>query len=101
MKEKTLVDEIKHNARRDRARLEDLCDELLKLARNESLMVEELAKVALTEQLTKATDTLTRVNSQLVELAKIDAKKEMSKKDRENIHDSIFDEIQNDGPHDH
>lgn len=98
--EKELTDEIKSNARNDRARLESLCDGLLKLSNNaETMLGDEMAKVAVAEQLTRATDSLTRVNSQLVELAKIQLKRDLlskaSSKDASNSErESLYDEIQ-------
>lgn len=98
---KDLVEEIKENARKDRQRLEKLCDDILKLTENAELMAQEGTSVVLAEHLTRATDSLTKVNSQLVELAKLQTKKEMIEKEidakKGNQSDELFDEIEKDG----
>ena len=80
-----LIEEIKQNARNDRKRLEDAIDELCEKGHAD---VEELASV---------TDALTKSNAQLVEVAKIAAKRametaspdEFDENDREDMFEDI------------
>ncbi len=82
MPEKTLVDEIIENARRDRKRLEAVANGLTQgfgrlgdtADENEETLDPEVS-AAFAEEIAKVSDSLTKVNQQLVELVKIDAKK--------------------------
>ena len=81
MTEKTLVDEIIENARRDRRRLESVAEGLtngFKQMGETDPGEEPLdpdVSAAFAEEIAKISDSLTKVNQQLVELVKIDAKK--------------------------
>jgi hypothetical protein len=79
--EKTLVDEIVENARRDRKRLEAVADGLTHGFGRLGDTVEEDGEpldpevsAAFAEEISKVADSLTKVNQQLVELVKIDAR---------------------------
>ena len=108
--EKTLVDEIIENARNDRKRLEAVADGLTRgfdrtgdIAEDENQALDPEVSAAFAEEIAKVSDSLTRVNQQLVELVKIDAKKSavdpnnkpvtkgnpISKKDAEDIYDEL------------
>jgi hypothetical protein len=56
-----LLDEIKENARRDRKRLEKVCDNLMDAGGD-------------AEEISMISDSLTKSNAQLLELAKLKAK---------------------------
>lgn len=96
METEDLIKEIIENARRDRARLEDVSSALLS-----SITVagveDPLAKAAMAEQLARVTDSLSKTNQQLVELVKIHAKQDPAGKAKamaESDKESLFDEIQ-------
>lgn len=79
--ERTLVDEIIENARRDRKRLEAVADGLTHGFGRLGDSVEENGEAldpevsaAFAEEIAQVSDSLTKVNQQLVELVKIDAK---------------------------
>lgn len=73
-----LIDEVIENARRDRARLERVADALLTVsadteeapAEGEEKIANAAASAAVSEELSKVTDSLTKINQQLVELVK-------------------------------
>lgn len=108
--EKTLVDEIIENARNDRRRLEAVADGLTRgfdrtgdIAEDENQALDPEVSAAFAEEIAKVSDSLTRVNQQLVELVKIDARKSsvdpnnkpvtkgnpITKKDAEDIYDEL------------
>lgn len=81
--EKNLVDEIIENARRDRKRLEAVADGLThgfgQLGDNtneDGGALDPEVSAAFAEEIAKVTDSLSKINQQLVELVKIDVKKE-------------------------
>lgn len=111
--EKTLVDEIIENARKDRRRLEAVADGLThgfdQLGANTGDDEEALdpeVSAAFAEEIAKIADSLTKVNQQLVELVKIDVKAsakaeenkpvvkggKISKRDAEDILDELADQ---------
>jgi hypothetical protein len=69
-----LVKEIHENARRDRKLLEEFCDALKKIDDKN----DPAAKAAMIEDVAKLVDCLTKSNAQLVELAKIVTRREIS-----------------------
>jgi ubiquinone biosynthesis protein UbiJ len=80
-----LIEEIISNARRDRKRLEAVADGLTQKFQNigevatmgegdEAVLDPEVA-AAFSEEITKVSEALCRVNHELVELVKIDSKK--------------------------
>lgn len=78
-----LTNEIVENARSDRERLVEFADGLKEFAQKgsktddedlDARMDPEVA-LALSEQIAKVSDSLTKINQQLIELVKIDAKK--------------------------
>jgi hypothetical protein len=94
---KTLVEEILENARKDRIRIENLLEKMLKVSSVPGVE-DDLAQVAVAEQVADLTDSLTKMNQQLVELVKVQSKNKeeepkegtLSKKERE----AAFDEIE-------
>ena len=108
---KSLVDEIIENARRDRQRLEAVADGLVHglgqlgdglQAEGESIDADTSAAFA--EEIAKVSDSLSKIQQQLVEIVKIDAKKEIEKatvnpgKMSQKEKDDIYDEMQSDTP---
>lgn len=97
-----LREEIVENSRKDRERLEQVADGLLKLVDKERSAEEQVASelpaeaaAAVSEELSKITDSLTKINAGLIELVKIDAKSPADPKARlEKQRDTIYDEIQ-------
>ena len=85
-----LVKEIVKNARADRKRLETVCDSVISAAQESE---DPMAVLGLSEQMAMITDSLTKNNSQLVEIAKIRAKERMPKDEKHD--ESIFSEIEN------
>ena len=86
MTKKTLVDEILENARRDRKRLESIADglthgfgQLGDSTFQEGEPADPEVSAAFAEEIAKISDSLCKINQQLVELVKIDAKKEEMK----------------------
>jgi len=85
-----LVEEVLANARRDRARLEKVADALLAVstdteeapAEGEEKIANAAASAAVSEELSKVTDSLTRINQQIVELVKHQRKSAQSEEDR-------------------
>lgn len=84
-----LISEIVKNSRSDRKRLEEVCDSVTDAAKQTD---DTLALLGLSEQMAMVTDSLTKNNSQLVEIAKIRAK-ERAPKD-EKMDETVFDEIE-------
>jgi hypothetical protein len=84
-----LVKEIVKNARADRKRLEKVCDSVVGIAENTD---DPLALLGLSEQMSLITDSLTKTNAQLVEIAKIRAKERAPKEEKHD--ESVFDEIE-------
>lgn len=84
-----LVSEIVQNARSDRMRLEDVCDAVVDAAKKTD---DPLALLGLSEQMAAVTDSLTKNNAQLVEVAKIRAKNQQPKDEK--VDDTIFDQIE-------
>jgi hypothetical protein len=98
-----LIEEIVNNARDDRERLIACADGLRKFAEKGGVgsggdgegMDPEVA-LALSEQIAKVSDSLTKINQQLVTLVQIDSKKKadgdvagdgkLSKKDKEEVY---------------
>jgi hypothetical protein len=78
-----LLDEIKENARRDRKRLEKVCDDLLAAGGN-------------AEEISMVSDSLTKSNAQLLELAKLKAKKADESETDESFSQGEQDELFND-----
>lgn len=97
METEEIIKEAIENARRDRKRLEEISDLMLKVAQvGED--IDPLAKAAMGEQMAKITDSLTRSNSQLVELAKLGVKQKVlegkEEGDTEADREDMFDEIE-------
>jgi hypothetical protein len=99
--ERDLRKEIIENARKDRTRLEEVAESLLSLAHKEGALAAvdpEMtgeAAAAVSEELSRVTDSLTKINAGLIELVKVDAKKEVDpKKALERERDKIFDEVE-------
>jgi len=99
-----LAAEIVENARKDRARLEKVANGLANglqsvVSDNESAEGgdSEMA-VAFAEELAKVTDSLTRVNQQLVELVKAEKKKSVlgAGKLPDGVREELYDELQED-----
>jgi hypothetical protein len=100
---KTLVDEVIENARRDRKRLEAVADGLTHGfdSKDDSEELDPEVSAAFAEEIAKISDSLTKVNQQLVELIKVDAKKnppadaakpeKLSKQDKEDLYDELSD----------
>lgn len=98
---KELFEEVIENARRDRARLEKVADALLTVsadteeapAEGEEKIANAAASAAVSEELSKVTDSLTRINQGLIELVKHQRKtmqqeedKKMDAKDKEDVY---------------
>lgn len=66
------IDKAFENIEKDREKLEDLYDEILKLTKADPLVIATVG-----EPLVKIVDSLTKQNSQVVELAKIKQKEEL------------------------
>ncbi len=99
-----LTEEIIANARRDRKRLELVADSLyrkydqikLEMEEQEGKLDPEVA-AAFAEEIAKLSDSLTRVNQQLVELLKVEARRappvEPEKLGKEDV-ERVYNEIQ-------
>lgn len=114
--ERTLVDEIIENARKDRKRLESVANGLTHgfgrfgdTSNEEGEPLDPEVSAAFAEEIAKIADSLTKVNQQLVELVKIDAKAtakhednkpvtkdgKITKKEAEDIYDELADDLSN------
>jgi hypothetical protein len=94
-KSEELIDEAHENLQEDRKRLTDFAELLNKAAAADPT----LAPIALAENVAKIADCLTRQNAQIVELAKLRAKKEFIKDPKgegfsASEADTMFDEIE-------
>lgn len=115
--EKTLVDEIIENARKDRKRLEAVADGLTQgfgrfgdSVQEEGEPLDPEVSAAFAEEIAKVADSLTKVNQQLVELVKIDAKASRAAEDNKPVSkggkiskgeaEAIFDELSGEEPKD-
>ena len=78
MSTKDLINEVKGNINADRERLTDLYDSIKKLTTIQG-QEDLLALATVSENLVKITDSLTKQNSQLVDLAKLKQKIESEK----------------------
>ena len=76
MSTKDLIDEVKNNIKTDRARLTDLYDSIKEKAKE---VDDSFGLAAVSENLVKITDSLTKQNGQLVDLAKLKQKIESEK----------------------
>lgn len=98
---KELYEEVIENARRDRARLEKVADALLTVsadteeapAEGEEKIANAAASAAVSEELSKVTDSLTKINQGLIELVKYQRKtqaqedeKRMETTDKEDVY---------------
>lgn len=96
-----LIEEVIENARKDRARLEKVADALLTVsadqpeapAQGEEKIAQAAASAAVSEELSKVTDSLTKINQQLVELVKhqrksadMDTAKSLDKGEKDDIY---------------
>ena len=97
----SLVDEIIENARKDRKRLESvakgLTGGLFNLGSEDDGTVDEETAAAFAEEISKISDSLTKINQGLIELVKMDAKKavaqpdptKLSEADKESLYDEV------------
>ena len=91
-----LFKEVIENARRDRQKPEKIRDNLidLKPEQDEIVAIEPLANLGVAENVARLSDVLVKVNSQLVELAKISAKMDAPELDMGEEREDIFDTIE-------
>lgn len=91
-----LFEEVIANARKDRAKLEKLRDNLtnLKPEQSDVIEAEPLAMLGVAENVARIHDVLVKVNGQLVELAKISAKLENPDADKSSDREDLFDVIE-------
>lgn len=91
-----LFAEVLENARKDRAKLEKVRDNLTNMDPDQVAIVEEspLAMLGVAENVVKIHDVLVKVNGQLVELAKIAAKMEGPAEGQVPDSDDIYDELE-------
>lgn len=82
-----LMEEIHENVRRDRKMLEELCSFLLKIRD-----VDPVSALEAVEQIARISDSLSKANSQLVELTKIKVKKETDVEVNHNVNSRLSDE---------
>lgn len=87
-----IIEEALENARKDRQTIVDFRKKLIDIAMHPVMDAEPLGIVAVAEHIAKISDTLTKVNSQLVELSKIASK--TKEEDSQFDKDSLFDEIE-------
>jgi hypothetical protein len=92
-----LFKEILENVRNDRATVQKVRDQIVKLASDPTIQAEQLAMVGIAENVAKLSDVLTKMNSQLVELTKVSARAERPNEDPKGEKESIFDEIESSG----
>ncbi len=104
MKE-SLTEEIIANARRDRKRLELVADSLIQkyndikeeIEQHEGVALDPETAAAFAEEISKLSDSLTKVNQQLVELVKIEHRRvppeEPTKLGKQEV-EEVFNEIQ-------
>ena len=98
----SLIEEIVHNARRDRVRLESAISGLIKNLNEVSETSEDSdpeVSAAFAEEISKVTDSLSKVDQRLVELVKLETKKEENpKKGNKGLtaeeKEQLFDEVQ-------
>lgn len=99
-----LIDEVIQNARRDRARLEKVADALVVIsedteeapAEGEEKIANAAASAAVSEDLSRITDSLTKITHELVELVKHqrrmaqdDDEKSLDNKDKDDVYDRL------------
>lgn len=88
-----IFQEILKNARNDRNKVEILRDQLLR-----SVDYSDPSWVAICETIVRISDSLTRNNSQLVEILKMSPKLDGKDESKDSDKDSIFDEIESNIP---
>lgn len=91
-----LFAKVVQNIHDDREILVGLRDKIIEVSRGDvaTLMAEPMAFSAIAENVSKLTDALTKMNSQLVELTKVSSKSDEGEKDVDQDKESIFDEIE-------
>ena len=91
-----LMKEVIENARRDRQKLEKVRDNLIDLKpdQDEIVALEPLANLGVAENVARISDVLVKVNSQLVELAKISVKIDSPQLDMSEDREDLFDKIE-------
>ena len=108
---RTLVDEIVENARRDRRRLEAVAEGLtngfgtLGDSNGDEAggTLDPEVSAAFAEELAKVTDSLSKINQQLIELVKVESKREenktpdqpakLSKEDKEALYEQLQEDL--------
>lgn len=87
-----LFTEILENSRRDRKTVEAVRDDLVTLSKVADLP-EGVTSLAISENIARLSDVLTKMNSQLVEMTKISVKVDQPDKSKDDS-GSIYDEIE-------
>jgi alkanesulfonate monooxygenase SsuD/methylene tetrahydromethanopterin reductase-like flavin-dependent oxidoreductase (luciferase family) len=99
---KELIDEAIENARRDRARLEKVANALLTVsedteeapAEGEEKIANAAASAAVSEELSKVTDSLTKINQSLIELVKHQRRQQIDDKLDNNDKDDVYSRLE-------
>lgn len=95
-----LFKEVIENSRKDREKLEHIRDRILSAVDSTDpdtlkvMEIEPLAMLGVAENIARISDVLVKVNSQLVELAKISVKIDNPVKELNSDRESMFDEIE-------
>ena len=92
MKKKDLVDEVLENARRDRKAVESIRDSLIREVSRETDDGEQISAIMISRDIAGLSEVLTKINSQLVEVAKFVSKS--GERDESNDREDIFNEIE-------
>ncbi len=92
-----LFAKVVQNIHDDREILVELRDKIIQIGKGDAatLLAEPVTLAAVAENVSKLTDALTKMNSQLVELTKVSSKSDEGEKDKDQDKESIFDEIEN------
>lgn len=86
-----LISEIRKNAKSDRENIEDVREKLVKTAEMDPIMMGAVA-----EQVARLSDSLSKINLQLVEIAKMKMKEDIIKsksEDDDEDKEALFDQI--------
>lgn len=91
-KKKDLVDEVLENARRDRKAVESIRDRLIGEISHPVDDGEPISAITISRDIAGLSEVLTKINSQLVEVAKFVSKS--GERDESNDKEDIFNEIE-------
>ena len=89
-----IFEEVLENIRDDRVKVQGIRDKVIASTGEDIMSVEPLAVLGIAESVVKLSDVLTKMNMQLVELAKLSSRGDRDKESPKIDNDDIFDVIE-------